>query len=56
MSGESSWFGFAVFGEDRAKVVGKYETRPIVTGNFLRQPVIKYYDYEVFGEMRNADL
>lgn len=55
VSGESSWFGFAVFGDDRAKVEGKYELRPVVTGNFLRQPVIEHYDYEVFGEMRNAD-
>lgn len=54
-SGESSWFGFAVFGDDKAKVKGKYETRPVVTGNFLKQPVIQYYDYEVFGKMRNAD-
>lgn len=53
--GESSWFGFAVFDDDVEKVVGKYEHRPVVTGNFLRQPVIKYYDYKVFGEMKNAD-
>jgi CDP-6-deoxy-D-xylo-4-hexulose-3-dehydrase len=53
--GESSWFGFVVFDEDRAKVIGKHEIRPVVTGNFLRQPVIKYYDHEVFGKMVNAD-
>ena len=39
----------AVFGNDVVKVVGKYEHRPIVTGNFLRQPVIKHYDYEIQG-------
>jgi CDP-6-deoxy-D-xylo-4-hexulose-3-dehydrase len=53
--GESSWFGFAVFGDDVAKVVDRYESRPIVTGNFLRQPVIKHYDHEVFGVLPNAD-
>lgn len=53
--GESSWFGFAVFDEDVQKVVGKYEHRPVVTGNFLRQPVISHYRYERFGDMRNAD-
>jgi CDP-6-deoxy-D-xylo-4-hexulose-3-dehydrase len=53
--GESSWFGFAVFGEDVPKVVGRYESRPIVTGNFLRQPVIGHYDHEVFGVLPNAD-
>jgi CDP-6-deoxy-D-xylo-4-hexulose-3-dehydrase len=53
--GESSWFGFAVFDADVQRVVGRYEHRPVVTGNFLRQPVIEHYDYEVFGEMANAD-
>jgi CDP-6-deoxy-D-xylo-4-hexulose-3-dehydrase len=53
--GESSWFGFAVFGDDVPKVVDKYESRPVVTGNFLRQPAIKYYKHEVAGEMIVAD-
>ena len=52
---ESSWFGFAIYGKDRLKVVDRYETRPVVTGNFLRQPVIKYYDFEVFGSLPNAE-
>jgi CDP-6-deoxy-D-xylo-4-hexulose-3-dehydrase len=52
---ESSWFGFMVSGDDRVKVTSKYESRPVVTGNFLRQPVIAHYDYVSFGEMRNAD-
>lgn len=53
--GRSSWFGFVVYEDDREKVVDKYEHRPVVTGNFLRQPVIRYYDHEVFGKMTNAD-
>lgn len=53
--GESSWFGFAVYGEDRNHVIDRFETRPVVTGNFLRQPVIKHYDYEVCGDTRGAD-
>jgi len=53
--GESSWFGFAVFDADVQRVVGRYEHRPVVTGNFLRQPVIEYYDHVVHGEMTNAD-
>lgn len=53
--GRSSWFGFVVFDDDRNKVVGKYEHRPVVTGNFLRQEAIKHYRYEVCGEMKNAD-
>jgi CDP-6-deoxy-D-xylo-4-hexulose-3-dehydrase len=53
--GESSWFGFAVFDEDREKVIGKYEHRPVVTGNFLRQPVISHYDVAKLTDMPNAD-
>ena len=53
--GESSWFGFAVFGEDIQKVIDKYESRPVVTGNFLRQPVITHYKCELFGDTPNAD-
>lgn len=54
-TGRSSWFGFTVFGDDVAKVVGKYEHRPVVTGNFLRQPAVRYYNVEVVGDMRNAN-
>ena len=54
--GESSWFGFAVFGKDVQRVVGKYEHRPVVTGNFLRQPAIKWYDHEVFEQVPNANF
>jgi CDP-4-dehydro-6-deoxyglucose reductase, E1 len=52
--GESSWFGFAVFGDDRENFTD-YDTRPIVTGNFLRQEVCRYYGYRVFGKLDNAD-
>ena len=31
------------------------EIRPIVAGNFLRNPVIRYLDYEVVGTLPNAD-
>lgn len=53
--GESSWFGFAVFDEDVPKVVWRYEYRPVVTGNFLNQPVIKHYDHVVYGDVPNAE-
>jgi CDP-6-deoxy-D-xylo-4-hexulose-3-dehydrase len=43
-----------VFGDDR-KRFADYETRPIVTGNFLRQPVISYYNHLVHGDMTNAN-
>lgn len=54
-TGKSSWFGFAVFGDDVERVSKVCETRPVVTGNFLRSPSIKFYDYEVFGKIENAD-
>jgi len=53
--GRSSWFGFAVFGDDVTKVERTCETRPIVTGNFLRSPSIRWYDHEVCGGTPNAD-
>ena len=52
--GQSSWFGMAVFGADRDHFTD-YETRPIVTGNFLRQDVCKFYSYKVHGRLDNAD-
>lgn len=53
--GVSSWFGFAVFDEDVEKVKKTCEWRPVVTGNFLRQPAIKHYNYEVHGKTPAAD-
>lgn len=53
--GKSSWFGFALFGDVRKLYVDKYESRPVVTGNFLRQPAIKHYHHEVYGHICNAD-
>lgn len=53
--GKSSWFGFAVFGSDVERVSKVCETRPVVTGNFLRSPSIKHYKHEIFGMTPNAD-
>jgi CDP-6-deoxy-D-xylo-4-hexulose-3-dehydrase len=53
--GESSWFGMAAFEDDAEKLKNTYEWRPVVTGNFLRQPVCKYFKHQVVGDMRNAD-
>ena len=63
--GESSWFGFPIILKE--KYQGKrdlvvnflkekgIEVRPIVAGNFLRNPVIKYLDYEISGDVKNSD-
>ena len=63
--GESSWFGFALVltGNLKNKRTGlvkflrnnNIECRPIVAGNFTRNPVIKYMDYRISGELVNAD-
>ena len=53
--GESSWFGFAVFDSDIPKVTGRFDHRPVVTGNFLRQPVISHYKHSVFDGSDAAD-
>jgi CDP-6-deoxy-D-xylo-4-hexulose-3-dehydrase len=53
--GKSSWFGFTVFDEDIERVSKVCETRPVVTGNFLRSPSIKHYKHEIWGGTENAD-
>ena len=44
----------------RKDVIGKLQEnnidcRPIVTGNFTRNEVMKYFDYEIHQELKNAD-
>lgn len=60
----SSWFGFSFIIKPESKlkrldIVKKFEEnnidcRPIVTGDFTKNEVLKYFDYELFGEMSNA--
>ncbi len=61
----SSWFGFSLIIKPdsnlkRKDVINmlqenKIDCRPIVTGNFTRNEVMKYFDYEVHQELKNAD-
>lgn len=61
--GESSFFGFPMLFDNeviRNKFVNIFrensiECRPIVAGNFVKNKVIEYFDYEIFGELKNAD-
>jgi CDP-6-deoxy-D-xylo-4-hexulose-3-dehydrase len=65
-NGKSSWFSFTVilnpdFPIDRAKVMkglkeAKISFRVITGGNFLRHDVIKYFDYECVGDIKNANF
>ena len=64
-TGESSWFGFSLVirpGSDmkRKDLVVKlnglgFECRPIVAGNFAKNEVVKYFDSEVHGALKNAE-
>lgn len=60
----SSWFGFSLIikphsQKKRADILQKLtanniEYRPIVSGNFAKNSVLKYFDYEVVGDLPNA--
>jgi CDP-6-deoxy-D-xylo-4-hexulose-3-dehydrase len=61
----SSWFGFSLIIKPnsnlkRKDVISKLQEnnidcRPIVTGNFTRNEVMKFFDYEIHNELKNAD-
>lgn len=63
--GESSWFGFSLVLEGslagrrkdvvRAFAAEGIESRPIVAGNFTKNPVMKYLDAKVPAELPAAD-
>jgi CDP-6-deoxy-D-xylo-4-hexulose-3-dehydrase len=63
--GNSSWFGFSLVLRDPAAgsrqqlvkelVDAGFEVRPIVTGNFAKNEVMKYFDYTVHDELKNSD-
>lgn len=61
----SSWFGFSFLINDkdikREDIISKLtdaniDTRPIVAGNFARKEVVKWFDYEIQGNLPNADF
>ncbi|HSA06011.1 MAG TPA: DegT/DnrJ/EryC1/StrS family aminotransferase [Candidatus Gastranaerophilales bacterium] len=64
-TGLSSWFGFSLVikegtGLDRKKIVNSLiekgiDSRPIVAGNFTKNEVLKWFNYELSGEMKNAE-
>lgn len=64
-TGKSSWFGFSFVIKPEADILRKevveklklkgIECRPIVSGNFAKNDVVKYFDYEVFGKLSNAE-
>jgi CDP-6-deoxy-D-xylo-4-hexulose-3-dehydrase len=63
--GESSWFGFSLVVKpgsaftrkdllDKLDALG-FECRPIVTGNFAKNEVVKFFDYLIHGVLKNAE-
>lgn len=62
--GESSWFGFSLVikpgvNKSRELIVEKLdklgiESRPIVAGNFAKNPVLNYFKHEIHGTLTNA--
>lgn len=63
--GESSWFGFSlVLNPEHVRTrqivldglsAAGIETRPIVAGNFTRNPAIRFFDHEIQGPLSAAD-
>ncbi len=61
----SSWFGFSLIIRPESKLKrkdvikklqeNKIDCRPIVTGNFARNDVMRFFDYEIHDELKNAD-
>ena len=62
----SSWFGFSLIIKDLSETLFKkikdlllknnIEFRPVVSGNFLKNPVMKYFNYSVSGSLKNAEI
>ena len=62
--GKSSWFGFSLIIMDksinRKKIidlltVNNIDSRPIVTGDFTKNDVMKFFNYEIHESLENAD-
>jgi len=63
--GNSSWFGFSLVIKPGSSWTRKdlvkrltelgFECRPIVAGNFAKNEVVKYFDSEVHGQLKNAE-
>lgn len=61
----SSWFGFSLIirpgtSIERIDLINYLsnngiECRPVVAGNFVKNDAVKYFDYEIFESLKNAD-
>jgi CDP-6-deoxy-D-xylo-4-hexulose-3-dehydrase len=65
-TGKSSWFGFSIVIKPEIKIERSYmlqklekagiECRPIVAGNFTKNPVINFFNYEIHDKLKNAKI
>lgn len=62
--GESSWFGFSLIIMNKSinrkeiidlLTINKIDSRPIVTGDFTKNDVMKFFNYEIHETLENAD-
>jgi CDP-6-deoxy-D-xylo-4-hexulose-3-dehydrase len=61
----SSWFGFSLIIKPTSKIKrselikklkkNNIDCRPIVTGNFVRNEVMRFFDYEIHEDLKNAE-
>tara|TARA_B110000046_G_C13022489_1_gene411983 strand:- start:376 stop:1539 length:1164 start_codon:yes stop_codon:yes gene_type:complete len=61
---ESSWFGFSLIIKPNSSLTrkdvvnklmeAKIDCRPIVAGDFTQNEVMKYFDYEIHDQLKNA--
>lgn len=64
--GSSSWFGFSLVLSNDAPLTrnemaellahNQVDVRPIVAGNFTKNDVIKWFDFEVCGDLKNSKI
>ena len=62
--GKSSWFGFSLIIKKNSTykrkdlvnelIKANIECRPIVTGDFTQNEVLKYFNYEIYKDLKNA--
>lgn len=63
--GQSSWFGFSLLISEDAPISrlelmsklmeSKVDVRPIVAGNFAKNEVLKWFDYSIHNQLKNAE-
>ena len=64
-TGASSWFGFSLVIKPESKLTRRqlidqlntkgFECRPIVSGNFAKNEVLKHFDHSIHGSLEHAD-